>query len=189
MKRITLLASALVLAASAFSQTWSADKVHSRLGFGVTHLTISEIDGSFKNFDSKVTASKDDFSDAVIELSADVNSINTDNDQRDTHLKSPDFFDAAKFSTLTFKSTGLAKTGAKQYKLTGDLTLHGVTKSVVLDVVYNGTTTNPMSKKTIAGFKITGTIKRSDFGIATSFPAAIVSDEVVLTANTEFVKG
>jgi len=189
MKRITLLASALVLAATAFSQTWSADKAHSRLGFGVTHLTISEIDGSFKSFDSKIASSKDDFSDAVIELSADVNSINTDNEQRDNHLKSPDFFDAAKFSTLSFKSTSFKKAGNNQYKLAGDLTLHGVTKPVVLDVVLNGTTTNSMSKKTVAGFKITGVIKRSDFGIATSFPTAVVSDEVYLAANTEFVKG
>ena len=189
MKRITLLAAALVLTATAFSQTWTADKAHSRLGFGVTHLTISEIDGSFKNFDSKFTASKDDFSDAVIELSADVSSINTENEQRDNHLKSPDFFDAAKFSTLTFKSTSFKKIGAKQYKLAGDLTLHGVTKPVVLDVVLNGTATNPMSKKTVAGFKITGVIKRSDFDLGASFPAMMLSDEVTLTANTEFVKG
>jgi polyisoprenoid-binding protein YceI len=189
MKRITLLAAAIVLTATAFSQTWTADKAHSQLGFGITHLTISEIDGSFKSFDSKFTASKDDFSDAVIELSADVNSVGTGNDQRDTHLKSPDFFDAAKFATLTFKSTSFVKTGTKQFKLTGDLTLHGVTKSVVLDVVLNGTVTDPMSKKTKAGFKITGVIKRSDFGIATSFPSAMLSDEVLLTANTEFIKG
>lgn len=189
MKKITLMAAALVLSAATFAQTWTADKVHSRLGFGITHLTISEIDGSFKNFDSKLTATKEDFSDAVVELSADISSVNTDNEQRDNHLKSPDFFDAAQFATLTFKSKTFVKTAANQYKLTGDLTLHGITKPVVLTVVYNGTTTNPMSKKTIAGFKISGVIKRSDFNLGAGFPSAILSDEVNLVANTEFVKG
>ena len=117
-----------------------------------------------------------------------MSSINTGNDQRNTHLKSADFFDAAQFGTLTFKSTSFQKVSDKNYKLAGSLTLHGVTKPVTLDVVYNGTVVNPMSKKTVAGFKITGTIKRSDFGIATSFPVTALSDEVKLNANAEFVK-
>jgi polyisoprenoid-binding protein YceI len=138
--------------------------------------------------DAKLTASKDDLTDAQIQLTADVSSINTGNDQRNTHLKSADFFDAAQFGTLTFKSTSFQKVSDKNYKLAGSLTLHGVTKPVTLDVVYNGTVVNPMSKKTVAGFKITGTIKRSDFGIATSFPVTALSDEVKLNANAEFVK-
>jgi len=171
-----------------FSQTWNWDKAHSQLNFGITHLGVSEIDGSFGSVTAKITASKEDLTDAVVDLSAEVGSITTGNDQRNNHLKSPDFFDAAKYPTLTFKSTSFKKTGAKTYEVTGDLTLHGVTKPVVLTATLNGTTQNPQSKKTIAGFKVTGTIKRTDFGIATGFPSAMLSDEVALNANAEFVK-
>lgn len=189
MKKATIIIAALLISgATTFAQSWTVDKAHSRLGFGITHLSVAELGGTFNSIDAKFTASKPDLTDAVIELTADVNSINTDNDQRDGHLKSPDFFDAAKFPTLTFKSTSFKKVADKKYKLSGDLTMHGVTKPVVLDVVYNGTSTNPMSKKTVAGFKITGVIKRSDFGIAASMPAAMLSDEVSLQASTEFTK-
>ncbi len=189
MKKIILSAAAfLLLVTAGFSQTWNWDKAHSQLFFGITRLGISEIDGSFGSATAKITSSKDDFSDAVVELSADVSSISTGNEQRNTHLKSPDFFDAAKFPTLTFKSTSFKKVSGKNYEVTGDLSFHGVTKSVVLTAVLNGTATDPQSKKTIAGFKVTGTIKRMDFGIATSFPAAFLSDDVALNANAAFVK-
>lgn len=188
MKKINLLIALIVIAGSSFAQTWSLDKAHSKLGFGVTHLLVSTVEGSFKTFDAKITSSKEDFSDAVVEATADVNSINTENDQRDKHLKSPDYFDAEKFPTLTFKSTSFKKVEGKKYKVAGDLTLHGVTKPVELDVTLNGTAVHPYSKKTIAGFKITGKIKRSDFGISTSTPEAMLSDEVVINANAEFIK-
>jgi len=171
-----------------FSQTWNWDKPHSQLNFGITHMGISEIDGTFSSVTAKITSSKDDLSDAVVELSADVSSINTGNEQRNNHLKSPDFFDAAKYPTLTFKSNSFKKTGAKTYEVAGDLSFHGVTKPVVLSATLNGTTVNPQSKKTVAGFKVTGTIKRTDFGIATGFPSSMLSDEVALNANAEFVK-
>jgi polyisoprenoid-binding protein YceI len=174
---------------SAFSQNWSLDKTHAKLGFSITHLMVSSVEGNFKTFDAKIASSKDDFSDAVIELTADINSINTDNDQRDEHLKGPDFFDAAKYSTLTFKSKSFKKVSDKKYKLVGDLTLHGITKPVELDVTFNGTAVHPYTKKTIAGFKVTGVIKRSDFAIAASTPTAALSDEVEITTNAEFVKG
>jgi len=188
MKKVSFIAALLISGATTFAQTWSVDKAHSRLGFTVTHLSVAELGGTFNTVDAKFTSAKPDFTDAVIELTADVNSINTDNDQRDGHLKSPDFFDAAKFPNFTFKSTSFKKVADKKYKLSGDLTLHGVTKPVVLDVVLGGTSTNPMSKKTVAGFKITGTIKRSDFGVAASMPAAMLSDEVGLQAGFEFTK-
>jgi polyisoprenoid-binding protein YceI len=190
MKKIILSTAALfILAGSTFAQEWNMDKAHSQVNFGITHMGINEVGGSFGTVSAKFTATKDDFSDAVIELTADVNSINTGNEQRNTHLKSPDFFNAAQFGTLTFKSNGFKKTGDKTYQLTGDLTLHGVTKPVTLTATFNGTTTNPMSKKTVAGFKVTGTIKRTDFGIGANFPSNMLSDEVSLVANTEFVKG
>ncbi len=189
MKKIILSAAAfLLLATAGFSQTWNWDKAHSQLIFGISHLSISEIDGTFSDVTARITSSKDDFSDAVVELTADVNSINTGNEQRNTHLKSPDFFDAAKFGTLTFKSTSFKKAGGKKYEVTGDLSFHGITKPVTLTAILNGTTVNPQSKKTVAGFKVTGTIKRSDFGIAAGFPATMLGDEVALNANAEFVK-
>jgi len=189
MKKATIIAALLIAsAATTFAQTWTADKAHSRVGFNVTHLSVAELGGTFNSIDAKLTSAKPDFTDAVVEFSADVNSINTDNEQRDTHLKSPDFFDAAKFPTLTFKSTSFKKVSDKKYKVSGNLTLKGVTKPVVLDVVLGGTSTNPMSKKEVVGFKITGTIKRSDFGVAAGMPAAMLSDEVTLNAGTEFVK-
>jgi polyisoprenoid-binding protein YceI len=189
MKKATIIAALLISsAATTFAQTWSVDKAHSRIGFKVTHLAVAELGGTFNSIDGKVTSAKPDFSDASVEFSADVNSINTDNEQRDKHLQSPDFFDAEKFPKLTFKSTSWKKVADKKYKVTGDLTLHGVTKPVVLDVVLNGTSTNPMSKKTIAGFNITGKIKRSDFGVAPSMSAPMLSDEVGLEASAEFAK-
>ena len=189
MKKIIVSTAALIfMAATAFAQEWNMDKAHSQVMFAIGHMGINTITGSFGSVTAKFTASKDDFSDAAIELTADVTSINTGVEQRNNHLKSPDFFDATKYGTLTFKSTSFRKTGDKTYELTGDLTLHGVTKPVTLTAVYNGSTVNPMSKKTTAGFKVTGIIKRSDFGIGANFPAAIVSDEVALDANTEFIK-
>jgi polyisoprenoid-binding protein YceI len=172
-----------------FCQTWSLDKAHAKLGFSVKHLLISNVEGNFKSFDAKITSSKDDFSDAIIELTADINSIDTDNDQRDTHLKGADFFDAANHGTLSFKSRSFKKVADKKYKLTGDLTLHGITKPVELDVTFNGTVEHPYTKKTIAGFNVTGILKRSDFTIGGATPGAVVSDEVAINTNVEFIKG
>ena len=167
--------------------TWKLDGAHSKLGFSITHMMVSDVEGSFKNVEASIISSKDDFSDAKVELSADVASVNTDNDRRDGHLKSADFFDAEKFPKMTFKSTSFKKTGANTYKVTGDFTIKGVTKTVVLDATLRGlNTSNP--KKTIAGFKVTGTIKRKDFGIGTSMASATLGDDVALSANTEFVK-
>lgn len=178
----------LLLAAGVSAQEWNMDKAHSQIMFVVDHMGINHITGNFGTVSAKFTAAKDDFSDAVIEFTADINSINTGNEQRNNHLKSDAFFNAAQFGTLTFKSTSFTKTGDKTYQLTGDLTFHGVTKTVTLNAVYNGSVINPMSKKTTAGFNVTGTIKRTDFGVGTEFPANFISDEVQIDANTEFIK-
>jgi polyisoprenoid-binding protein YceI len=168
--------------------TWSVDGAHSRLGFTINHLGIADINGSFGVFETKIHASKPDFSDAVVELSGDVSSINTGISMRDDHLKKPDFFDAEKYPKIIFKSTGFKKGTGKNYIVTGDLTMHGVTKPVSLTAVLNGTTTHPMSKKEMSGFKVTGTIKRSDFGIGGNFPAPMLADEVNIIADLEFSK-
>ena len=189
MKQIILSTALFLMVAGGVSaQEWNMDKAHSQVMFVIGHMGINQITGSFGTASAKITSSKDDFSDAVIEFTADVNSINTGNEQRNTHLKSDAFFNAAQFGTLTFKSTSFRKVGDNKYELTGDLTLHGVTKPVTLDAVYNGSIVNPMSKKTTAGFKVTGVIKRSDFSVGKDFPTNIASDEVRLDANTEFVK-
>ncbi|MCX2479889.1 YceI family protein [Pedobacter sp. MC2016-15] len=190
MKKLFVLlfaASAALSSLTASAQTWTADKSHSKLGFSITHMMVSDVEGSFKTFESTIVSSKPDFSDAVINLTADINSVNTEDEKRDGHLKSADFFDAEKYPKLTFKSTSIKKVAANKYKVNGQLTLHGVTKAVVLDAVLRGTTVN-QAKKTVAGFKVTGTIKRADFALGTKYPNAMLSDEIALNANTEFVK-
>jgi polyisoprenoid-binding protein YceI len=167
--------------------TWTSDAGHSRLAFSITHMGVNDIEGNFNSFDASITSSKDDFSDAVIEMSADVNTINTGNEKRDAHLKSPDFFDAAKFGKLTFKSKSVKVGADKKYTVVGDLTMHGVTKEVILTGMRR-MGTNPMSKKDVAGFKVSGTIKRMDFNVGAAMPAAMLSDEVQLDANLEFGK-
>jgi len=189
MKKVTVIAAALFLSANAFAQTWNVDKAHSKLGFTITHLMMSDVDGKFQTFDASINSSKQDFSDAVFNITAQTSSINTDNEKRDAHLKSPDFFDAAKNPTVTFRSTSVTVTGDHKLKITGDLTMHGVTKKVDLDATFKGPAPHPMMKKPNVGFKVSGKVKRTDFGIGSSMPEAVLSDEVVITANGEFQQG
>jgi polyisoprenoid-binding protein YceI len=190
MKKIAITLSAfLVLTAfTTVINTWQNDDPHSQLGFTVTHLGIADVSGTFNDFDVTVKSSKPDFSDASFEMTAKSASIDTRVEARDNHLKSADFFDAAKYPTIDFKSTSIKKAGTNKYKLTGDLTLHGITKPVTMDLLYNGTVENPANKKQTAGFQLTGTIKRSDFNIGPGFPAPMISDEVRIKADGEFIQ-
>lgn len=190
MKKITFLFSFLLLSVVAFGQnSWKADPFHSKLGFTVTHLGIADVPGYFGKYDVTVTSAKPDFSDAVVELTAQVNSINTRVEPRDNHLKSADFFDAEKFPTMNFKSTRIKKKGKNKYALTGNLTLHGITKPVTVMLLHRGTTANPNAKGApVAGIQITGIIKRSDFALGAGFPAPMISDEVQIKADGEFGK-
>ena len=188
MKKLFIL-SVIVLssvAAMAQSKVWKNDPAHSRLGFVVKHLTISEISGRFADFSVDVTTTKADYSDAQISVTAKVASIDTDIEARDNHLRSADFFDAEKYPVLTFKSIYLKKTGQNEGKLYGNLSFHGITKAVTLDVTYFDTVVNPMSKAETAGFKIKGTIKRSDFNLGANFPEAVISDNIQIIADVEF---
>jgi polyisoprenoid-binding protein YceI len=189
MKKILFVLTAFLAltAFTTFSGTWTNDDPHSQLGFTVTHLGIADVSGTFNDFDVTIKSSKSDFSDASFELTANTASIDTRVEARNNHLKSADFFDAAKYPALHFKSTGIEKAGKNKYKLTGDLTIHGVTKPVTMDLLYKGTVENPMSKKQTAGFQITGTIKRSDFNVGSGFPAAVISDDVRIKADGEFL--
>jgi polyisoprenoid-binding protein YceI len=189
MKKISFILFALCISSATFAQTtYMADKAHAKVGFTITHLGLSEVDGTFKTIDAKVTAAKEDFSDAVFEFSADISSISTGNEMRDGHLQGDNWFNAAQFPKLTFKSTGISKVADKKYKLTGNLTIKGVTKSVTLDCTLLGTTVDKKSSKKVAGFKVSGYIKRPDFGVggAGSMP---VSEDVELRASGEFKEG
>ncbi|GGH02942.1 YceI family protein [Mucilaginibacter phyllosphaerae] len=189
MKKILTLAAAALFMQTAFAQsTWKVDKAHSQVKFSITHLAVSDVDGNFKDFDATIVAAKPDFSDAKYTFSANTASVSTDNERRDGHLKSPEFFDVAKYPTLTFVSTSVKPAGTNKYKVSGNLTLNGVTKPVVLDATYRGTVTNPMTKGPDAGFKITGTIKRTDFNFGSKYGSPMLSDEVELTASGEFLK-
>ena len=190
MKRLSVAIAAFVVLSgfNYVATTWKSDAPHSQLGFTVTHLGIAEVSGTFNDFEVNVTSSKPDFSDAQFLLTAKIAYLDTRVEMRDNHLKSPDFFDAAKYPNLTFKSTSIKNVGKNKYKLSGDVTLHGVTKPATMDLVYKGTVENPMSKKQTAGFQVTGVIKRSDFAVGEKFPAPMVSDEVTIKADGEFVQ-
>jgi polyisoprenoid-binding protein YceI len=190
MKKIALILAAIVTL-TAFTSVlpiWQNDDPHSQLGFTVSHLGINDVSGNFNDFDVTVQSSKPDFSDAVIELTAKTASIDTRVEARNNHLKSADFFDVEKYPVMNFKSTSIKSAGKNKYKLTGDLTLHGITKPVTMDLLYKGTVENPMSKKQTAGFQVTGTIKRSDFNVGPKFPAPMISNEVKIKADGEFTQ-
>lgn len=184
------IAALLVLAAlhaSAVAQTvWKADPAHSRIAFAITHLGISEITGAFKDYEVTVRSAKPDFGDAVFELSIEAASIDTAVQKRDDHLRSADFFEVEKYPKITFQSTSIAPAGKDRYKLTGDLTIHGQTKRVTMDLWFRGTTVN--QKNTTSGFQLTGILKRSDFGVGPKFPAPMISDELSIKADGEFIK-
>lgn len=188
MKKLFSLLIVAFLSTSLFAQTkWNADLNHSKLTFSVTHMGISDVDGLFNKFAATATASKADFSDAIFELSVEVPSINTQVEMRDNHLRSADFFEVEKYPAMTFKSTSITKLSDNKYQLNGNLTLHGITKPVTMNLWYRGTNTDDKSKKSTAGFQLTGTLKRSDFNIGPKFPSPILSDEVKIKADGEFI--
>lgn len=171
--------------------TWVIDPTHSEVQFKIKHLVISTVTGSFGQYEGQIETYGDDFTDATISFSADINSIGTGNEQRDGHLKSADFFDAEQFPKLTFTSTSLTKTGDDSYALVGNLTIRDVTKSVPLKVEYGGQMQD-FYGQTKAGFELTGTIKRKEFGLTwdgvTEAGGVVVSDEVKLVMNIQVVK-
>lgn len=170
---------------------WKIDPAHSEIQFKVKHLVISTVTGQFKAFDASIDAENEDFEGADIEFSADINSIDTRNEDRDAHLKSEDFFNAEKHPKLIFKSDSFTKTGDGEYKLAGDLTIRGNTKKVELDAEYGGTVVDPYGN-TKAGFDVKGSINRKEFGLkwngVTEAGNVVVSDKVNLLLNVQFTK-
>jgi polyisoprenoid-binding protein YceI len=192
MKNI-LLAAVLFITSSVMAQntSWVIDNAHSNVQFSVTHLVISEVTGLFKKFEGNITSTGNDFTKGNINFTVDVNSISTDNEQRDNHLKSDDFFNAAKYPKITFKGTSFYKVSGNNYKLKGYFTMRDVTKPIVLDVVYKGTIKDPWGNER-AGFKITGKVNRFDYGLKwnnlVETGGAVVGKEVTMTCNIELTK-
>ena len=170
--------------------TWKIDAMHSEIGFKVKHLVISTVSGKFKTFEGEVAAENEDFSDAKITFSADIDSIDTGVSDGEEHLKGADFFEPEKYPNLTFESTDVVKEG-DDFKVKGNLTLKGVTKPVTLNVEHGGVGPN-MYGQTVAGFEITGKINRKEFGLnwsaVTEAGGIVVGDDVKLIANVELVK-
>ncbi len=171
--------------------SWAVDVSHSAVKFTVSHLMVSEVEGRFKMFGGTVNATSADFNNATIKFDADVNSINTDNDMRDNHLKGDDFFNAEKFPKMTFVSTSFRKGKGSAYTLEGNLTIRDVTKKVTFAVNYGGTMKDPYGNIK-AGFKATGKISRKAYNLkwsaVTEAGGAVVGDEVSMTLNIELTK-
>lgn len=174
------------------SQTvWKIDPSHSKIGFEVSHMVISSVDGRFDKYEGSITTKDDDFSTAKIELTIDVNSITTSNEQRDKHLKSDDFFNAEKYPNIKFSGKFLNKISEGKYKLTGDFTMRDVTKQIELDVTYAGMIKDSWGNFR-AGFKLTGTINRIDYNLKWNSlletGGAIVGKDVNLICTIELIK-
>lgn len=171
---------------------WSIDALHSEITFKVKHLVISTVTGKFNSFDASMETDGDDFEDASIRFEADINSIDTNNEDRDNHLKSDDFFNASEHPKMVFESRSFKSSGEGEYKLIGDLTIRGNTKTVELDVVYGGTVQDPYGQ-TKAGFEVSGKINRKEYGLKwnaiTEAGNMVVSDEVKLSLNVQFTQG
>jgi polyisoprenoid-binding protein YceI len=190
MKRLAILTGILALAAPlalAQTSTWVSDPNHSEVDFSIIHMSVSKIHGRFGNVQATIVYNEADVTKSTVTATIGVDTVNTGVDQRNTHLKSPDFFDIATMPTATFTSTSVVKNG-NNLTVTGNLTLHGVTKPVVLDVVGpNGSMTDPKGK-VHTGFSATTTLDRTAFGIGPKFPAAMVGDDVALDIELEVVK-
>ncbi len=188
---LAAIAVALMMTFNAYAQTtWTIDLAHSNVKFAVSHLVISEVEGNFRVY-SGTLQSKPDFSDAAVEFAVDVNSINTENEGRDKHLKSDDFFNAAKFPKMTFTSTSWKTADAQHYVLEGDLTIRDITKHVSFTIDYGGTMADGYGN-TKAGFKATTVINRFDYNLKwnalTEAGGATVGKDVRIILNLEFAQ-
>jgi len=189
MKRIISVLLFCLTTGFGFAQsTWTIDLAHSKIGFVATHMVVAEVEGRFKQFEGKVISPTEDFNGAEVEFVAQVASVDTENEKRDGHLRSDDFFSAEKFPTISFKGN-LVKQG-DQYQLKGKLTMRDVSKDVVFDVIYNGTVNTGRAIK--AGFKLSGKVNRQEYGLkwANKLESGefVVADEVGIECNLELNK-
>ena len=163
--------------------TFGIDTVHSQLGFGVKHLGISVVHGTFDRFTGSLHVG-DSLADTVITIEAELASINSGNAMRDQHVHGAEFLDVANHPQMQFRSTSITEAGSG-YELAGDLTIKGITHPVVLSAAYNGSAVFPMDQSTHYGFSATGTISRSAYGVSYGVP--MISDDVTLTLDVQFV--
>ena len=185
---IAVLASYMIcVAAHAQTSNWSIDPSHSSAEFVVRHLGVSNVHGTITGIKGMVTLDEKDITKSSVSATLDAATVFTGVDARDKDIKSPSFFEIAQFSTLTFKSTSVKNVNGK-LQLTGDLTLHGVTKSVTLDLDGPAPPQKGVGGKIVSGFSATGVLHRADFAIGSKFPAAIVGDEVKITIDLEIAK-
>ena len=182
MKLATLFA-LLALAGTGIAQSWNYDAAHSSVAFSIKHLAVSTTKGEFDKVDIKLSGDARKPSTLSAEVTIQTASVNTKNEKRDEHLRAPDFFDAAKYPTITFKSNMVHDMGGGKLMIMGDLTVHGVTRPVTLDATLNKAAFNPMFKADVIGFDATATIKRSDFGVGAYVPN--VGDEIAIRITTE----
>lgn len=170
---------------------WVLDPMHSEVQFKVKHLVISTVTGFFKSFEGSFETENEDFSDAKIQFSLDVDSIDTNQEARDGHLKGAEFFDAEQFPKISFASTSFTKTGDEDYELKGDLTIKNVTKPVTLAVEHGGVA-GDFYGNTKAGFEITGKVNRKEFGLTwdgvTEAGSVVVGEDIKLIINVQFAK-
>ncbi len=190
LNRFNVLALLLLLVGLGQAREWKLDPAHSSVTFTVKHMVITKVVGKFDQFEVTLTANKDDFTDARITATIPVNSINTANKTRDDHLRSADFFDAAKYPTITFVSKKIEKVGDNQYRIAGDLTIHGITRPVVLDATLGGIIQD-FRGNTRAGWEATTTINRFDYGLqwnkTLESGGLVVGKEIKITIQAEFV--
>jgi polyisoprenoid-binding protein YceI len=188
MKKITsvIVSFLLMCVAANAAETWKVDPQHSRIAFTTGHLGISDITGVFRDYVVTISASQPDFSDAVFDLAIETTSLDTGVQKRDGHLRSADFFDVEKYPRITFRSSKVQSAGQNRYTLSGDLTIHGQTRPITAELWYRGTTQN--QDNVTAGFQLTATLRRSDFGVGPKFQPPMISDEVQIKADGEFIK-
>jgi polyisoprenoid-binding protein YceI len=170
---------------------WAIDPAHSKVGFKVKHLMISNVQGYIREFDAQVTTTGNDFSSAVISVSLNSASIDTEVPDRDTHLRSADFLDAVNHPKIAFNGTKVKDLGDNMYELTGNLDIKGITKPVVLSVEYGGLVTDPWGN-TKAGFTVSGKINRKDWGLnwnaALEAGGVLVGEEIRISCDIELAK-
>jgi polyisoprenoid-binding protein YceI len=175
--------------ARAEAPAWALDDVHSSLGFSVTHLGVTKVHGTFNKLSGKIAYDGKDTSSVSLDMTIDTASVDTHMGKRDEHLKSPDFFDAAKFPTLSFKSKKATSAASGKFQIVGDLTVHGVTKEVTLDVDnLSAPIVSPMDKKTHLGAHAFTKVNRKDFGLGAGVPGMVVSEDVGINIDIELIQ-
>jgi polyisoprenoid-binding protein YceI len=186
-----LFATSQVVTAQEPTTVWNMDKSHSSISFSVDHMVVSEITGNFEDFLIDVKSDKQDFTDVVFNVTIQVKSIDTKVTRRDDHLRSPDFFDVVKYPVITFKGTKIVKVSGNAYKITGDLTMHGVTKTLTLDAKI-ASVTDPYAHTTRTGIKVSGELDRYEFGLKYNSVleggGVVVGQTIKILCSVEFLK-